>query len=68
MREMGGDAREFLREICEGGRRGTREMQGGSRTIHRDGECVDRSDNASGTGVLASKCDVLAWDCFNVLL
>ena len=55
VREMGGDAREFLRESQV-----VREMRGGSHTCHRDGKCVDRSDNARGTGVVASKYDVLA--------
>jgi hypothetical protein len=56
-----GGRREGVSEEV-GGERGksSREMQGGPRTCHRDGERVDSSDNASGTGVLASKCDVLA--------
>ena len=58
--EMGGRREGVSEEV--GGKRGTlsREMQGGPRTCHRDGERVDRGDTASGTGVLASKCDVLA--------
>ena len=63
MRETGGDAREIPREILRGRSAGNEGVQGGSRTIHRDGECVDRS-----AVVLASKYDVLAGDCFNVLL